>query len=97
MTLKHAAVSRVPENFCFILGNHFAEMAFLQSAWRTAADHSQGRRSMTVGTVLFIVLILLLIGALPSWNYSRNWGYAPTGTLGIILIIVIILLVLGKI
>ncbi len=52
---------------------------------------------MTVGTVLFIVLILLLIGALPSWNYSRNWGYAPTGTLGIILIIVIILLVLGKI
>jgi asparagine N-glycosylation enzyme membrane subunit Stt3 len=51
---------------------------------------------MTIGTVLLIVLILLLIGALPTWPHSRSWGYRPTGLLGIVLIIVIILLVLGR-
>lgn len=50
-----------------------------------------------LGTILLIVLILLLIGALPSWPYSRNWGYAPTGGLGLILVIVIVLLLLGRI
>lgn len=45
-----------------------------------------------LGTVLLIVLILLLIGALPTWPHSRNWGYAPTGGLGLVLLIVIILL-----
>jgi len=44
---------------------------------------------------LIIVLVLLLIGALPTWGYSRSWGYRPTGGLGVILIIVIVLLVLG--
>ncbi len=50
-----------------------------------------------LGTILIIILILLLIGALPTWNYSRSWGRAPSGVLGTILIIVIILLLLGKI
>jgi hypothetical protein len=50
-----------------------------------------------LGTILLIVLILLLIGALPSWPYSRNWGYAPTGGLGLIVVIVIVLLLLGRI
>jgi len=52
---------------------------------------------MTLSTVLLIVLILLLIGAIPSWPHSRSWGYAPSGVLGIVLVIVIILLLLGKI
>jgi hypothetical protein len=52
---------------------------------------------MTVGTILLIILILLLIGALPSWPYSRSWGYAPTGGLGVVLIIIIVLLALGYI
>ncbi|HYS64161.1 MAG TPA: DUF3309 domain-containing protein [Paraburkholderia sp.] len=52
---------------------------------------------MTIGTILLIVLILLLIGALPSWPYSGGWGYAPTGVLGVVLIIVIALLVMGRI
>lgn len=47
--------------------------------------------------ILIIVLILLLLGAVPSWPYSRNWGYAPSGTLGLILIIVLILVLLGRI
>jgi hypothetical protein len=47
-------------------------------------------------TILIIVLILLLIGALPSWPHSRSWGYAPSGLLGVVVIIVIILLLMGR-
>ena len=50
-----------------------------------------------LGTILLILLILLLIGALPSWGYSRGWGYGPSGILGLILIVVIVLLLLGRI
>lgn len=50
-----------------------------------------------LGTVLVIILILLLIGAIPSWPHSAGWGYGPSGGLGLVLIIVIILLLLGKI
>jgi hypothetical protein len=48
-----------------------------------------------MGLVLLIILILLLIGVLPTWNYSRKWGYAPTGGLGLILVILLVLLLLG--
>ncbi|MBP6019862.1 MAG: DUF3309 domain-containing protein [Burkholderiaceae bacterium] len=48
-----------------------------------------------LGTILLIVLILLLIGAIPSWPYSRGWGYGPSGGLGLLLVIVIILFLLG--
>lgn len=48
-------------------------------------------------TILIIILILALIGAIPSWPYSRGWGYYPSGIIGIILLILIILLLLGKI
>jgi len=51
---------------------------------------------MSLGTILLIILILLLVGALPTWPYSSSWGYYPTGGLGLVLLIVIILLVLGK-
>jgi hypothetical protein len=50
-----------------------------------------------MGTLLLIVLILLLIGALPTWPYSSGWGYYPSGGLGLILLIIIILLVMGRI
>jgi Protein of unknown function (DUF3309) len=50
-----------------------------------------------MGTILLIVLILLLIGALPAWPYSSRWGYYPTGGLGLILAIVLILVLLGRI
>ena len=50
-----------------------------------------------LGTILLIVLILLLLGAVPAWPYSRSWGYAPSGGLGLILVIVIILVLLGRI
>ena len=50
-----------------------------------------------LGTVLIVILILALLGALPRWLHSRNWGYATTGGLGLILLIVLILLLLGRI
>lgn len=50
-----------------------------------------------LGIILIVVLVLALFGALPRWSHSRNWGYYPTGGLGLILLIVIILLVLGRI
>jgi len=49
-----------------------------------------------LGTILIIVLILLLLGALPSWPYSSGWGYYPSGTLGLILVIVVVLILLGR-
>jgi len=49
-----------------------------------------------LGTILLIILVLLLIGALPTWGYSRSWGRAPSGLLGLVLVIVVILLLLGK-
>ena len=52
---------------------------------------------MSLGTILLIILILALVGALPSWPYSSGWGYYPSSGLGIILIIVIVLLVAGRI
>lgn len=52
---------------------------------------------MTLSTILLIVLILLLIGALPSWPHSRNWGYVPSGGLGLVVLVIVILLVMGKI
>lgn len=52
---------------------------------------------MTLSTIILIVLILLLIGALPTWGYSRQWGYGPTGILGVIVVIVLILMLMGMI
>ena len=52
---------------------------------------------MSIGTILLIVLILFLVGALPTWPHSANWGYFPSGGLGILLIVVIVLMVAGRI
>ena len=50
-----------------------------------------------LGTLLLIILILLLVGAFPAWPYSRSWGYAPSGTLGVVLVVVIVLVLMGSI
>jgi hypothetical protein len=52
---------------------------------------------MGLGTILVIVLILLLIGALPNWGYSRGFGYFPSGILGVVLVVVLILVLMGRI
>jgi len=52
---------------------------------------------MTVSTILLIVVIVVLIGALPTWPYSRGWGYYPSGGLGLVLLILLILLLVGRV
>jgi hypothetical protein len=50
-----------------------------------------------IGTVLLIVLVLLVVGAVPAWPYSRDWGYYPSGGLGLVLVILVVLLLMGRI
>ena len=50
-----------------------------------------------LGTILLIILILLLVGALPNWGHSVDWGYGPSGSLGLVVVILLILILLGKI
>jgi len=52
---------------------------------------------MNLGTILLIIFILLLLGAIPTWPHSRNWGYIPSGGLGLLVIIILILLIMGRI
>ena len=52
---------------------------------------------MSLGTILLIILILMLVGAVPTWPHSRSWGYYPSGGLGLVLVVVLILVLLGKI
>ena len=54
-------------------------------------------RAAVLGMILIIILILLLIGALPTWGHSRSWGYLPSGGLGLVIVIVIVLLLIGVI
>lgn len=78
----------------------------------SSIDHSQSRISPITkagyefnaeevakmfGTILIVILILALVGAFPAWPHSRNWGYYPTGGLGLVVVIVLVLLLLGRI
>lgn len=49
-----------------------------------------------MGTILLVILILMLIGAIPSWPHSKNWGYGPSGGLGLVVIILVVLLLMGR-
>jgi len=51
---------------------------------------------MSLGTILLIVLVLMLIGVIPTWPHSRSWGYAPSGVLGLVVVILVVLLLLGR-
>jgi len=57
----------------------------------------KGEPEVTLGTILLIILILIVLGSVPTWPYSRGWGYGPSGIVGIILVIVIILILVGRI
>ena len=54
-------------------------------------------KHMSLGTLLLIVLVLLLIGVIPTWSHSRNWGYGPSGGLGLVVIVIVVLLLMGRI
>jgi hypothetical protein len=59
-------------------------------------SHSALERKFMLGTVLVVLLVLMLVGALPTWPHSRTWGYGPTGGLGVVLAILVVLLLLGR-
>jgi hypothetical protein len=50
-----------------------------------------------LGTILIVLLVLFLVGALPTWNHSRSWGYFPSGGIGLVLVVIVVLLLLGRI
>jgi uncharacterized membrane protein YkgB len=58
--------------------------------------HKAEEKTMSLGTIIFILLILMLIGAFPTWPHSRNWGYGPSGGLGLVVIILVVLLLMGR-
>jgi hypothetical protein len=64
---------------------------------KSTVGYKQRRPVMSLGTILLIILILILLGALPTWPYSTGWGYYPSGGIGLILVIVLILILLGRI
>ncbi|MGA8056211.1 MAG: DUF3309 domain-containing protein [Burkholderiales bacterium] len=51
---------------------------------------------MSIGTILLVILILILLGVLPTWPHARNWGYAPSGIVGVLVIILIVLFLMGR-
>jgi hypothetical protein len=53
--------------------------------------------SMTLGTILIIILILILLGAIPAWPYSTGWGYGPSGIVGVLLVVLLILVLMGRV
>ncbi len=59
--------------------------------------NSLERKGHTMGTILLIIIILLLVGALPTWPYSSGWGYYPSGGLGLVLLIIIVLALMGRV
>jgi hypothetical protein len=64
---------------------------------RALAFHQRRSLTMTLGTILLIILVLMLIGAIPNWGYSRGWGYGPSGIVGVILVVVLVLVLMGRV
>ena len=68
-----------------------------KSAPTNLLNDSKRTTNMSIGLILLIILVLILVGAIPSWPHSRSWGYGPSGGVGLIVIILIVLLLMGKI
>ena len=100
--LFHLGHVLVPRVFCssaatlFLYGRLVMPAELLHRGPRCRGGVGQERKNM-LGTILIILLILLLVGALPAWSYSTGWGYYPGGGIGLILIIVLLLVLVGRI
>ena len=78
-------------------GKFFAGTPFALTTIRSRKKYEVNEREeINMGTILLIILILLLVGALPTWPYSSGWGYYPSGGLGLVLVIFIVLLLMGR-
>ena len=80
----------------FLITAHPRRPKGVQIELDTRLEKSTKKEEFMLGTILIVILVLALLGALPRWPHSRNWGYAPTGGLGLILLIILILLLLGR-
>ena len=69
----------------------------LRAGELNALTRDTEEKPVTLGTILLIVLVLMLVGAFPSWSHSRSWGYGPSGGLGLALLVVVVLLLMGRI
>ena len=69
----------------------------LRAGELNALTRDTEEKPVTLGTILLIVLVLMLVGAFPSWSHSRSWGYGPSGGLGLVLVVVVVLLLMGRI
>ena len=67
-----------------------------RGAERDATKSATGRKEAALGTILLIVLVLLFVGALPTWSHSRSWGYFPSGGLGLVVLILLVLVLTGR-
>jgi hypothetical protein len=65
--------------------------------WKIIPNSKTERKTMSVGTILLVLLILMLVGAFPTWPHSKSWGYYPSGGLGLLVVILLVLLLLGRI
>jgi Protein of unknown function (DUF3309) len=70
--------------------------AFTALSCGGVADGNTRRSEMTLGTILLIVVVLALLGALPSWPHSRSWGYAPSGVIGLVAVVLVVMLAAGR-
>jgi len=77
----------------FIRFREYASVEAIENCWMDLLE----KESAMLGTILVVFLILALFGALPRWSHSRDWGYMPTGGLGLVLLIVVVLVLLGRI
>lgn len=64
---------------------------------RVGAAATLKDKKMTSGTIILVILVLLLIGAFPRWNFNRSWGYGPSGVMGVALLVIVVLVLMGRV
>jgi hypothetical protein len=76
----------------------FVAFTYQTRIWLSTARAATlaGDKKMTIGTIILIILVLLLVGAIPAWPYSRSWGYGPSGIVGVIVVVLLILFAMGR-
>lgn len=62
-----------------------------------ACNERREENKMSIGTILLIILVLLLVGAVPAWPYSREWGYFPSGIVGVLVVVLIVMVLMGRV
>ena len=77
-------------------GTHYLALKTVVNERTAAATFNIEVKSMSIGTILLVILVLALLGVIPVWPHARSWGYGPSGVAGVVLLILIVLLVMGR-